>query len=257
MLSPLLFVELQGDGEMVDYTGVPGDRDQELEEHLIELAQRLAIIVIVVGIITIVAFFIVSRDLVLFLRQDLLPADIMVIVLHPMEYIYMRIQISIVFAVIICNPLIVYEIYKFMRPGLFPSERMFFLTVIPSSLFLFLVGGWFSYAFVAPIGTKFLIRYTEARVAPIIVLEYFISYISYILLMFGAIFEIPLIIYLLLKLDLVKARDLKKWRKLIYGGVLVLTFAFTPDPTPVTPVLITLMVVVLYELSLKLAERIT
>ncbi|MFQ5887356.1 MAG: twin-arginine translocase subunit TatC [Candidatus Hydrothermarchaeales archaeon] len=236
--------------------GVPGDKDQELEEHLIELAQRLALTVIVVGFVTIIAFFLVSQELVVFLRTDLLPAHVKVIVLHPMEYLYERIQISMVLAVIICNPLIVYEFYKFMRPGLFPSERMFYLTVIPSSMFLFLFGAGFSYTLVAPIGTKLLIRYTETRVAPIIVLEYFIKYVSFVLITFGMIFEIPLVVYLLLKMDLVKAEVLKKWRKLIYFGVFVLAMAFSPDPTPVTPVLITLMVIILYEVSLGVSQRI-
>jgi len=236
--------------------GVPGDSDQELEEHMIELAKRFGLTVILVGFISIIAFFLVSQELIVFLKADLLPANIKVIVLHPMEFLYQRIQISMVFAVIICNPLIVYEFYKFMRPGLFPSERMFYLTVIPSSTFLFLFGTGFAYTFVVPIGTKMLIRYTETKVAPIIVLEFFIKYVSFILLTFGAIFEIPLVIYLLLKMDLVKVESLKKWRKFIYFGVFILSMAFSPDPTPITPVLMTFMVIILYEVSLGISQRI-
>ncbi|MFQ5974877.1 MAG: twin-arginine translocase subunit TatC [Candidatus Hydrothermarchaeales archaeon] len=236
--------------------GVPGDSDQELEEHMVELAQRLALVVIIVGFITIIAFFLVSQDLIVFMRNDLLPSHIKVIVLHPVEYIYERIQISMVLAIILCNPLITYEIYKFMRPGLFPSERMFYLTVVPSSMFLFLFGSGFAYTLVAPIGTKLLIRYTETRVAPIIVLEFFVKYVSFVLITFGVIFEIPLVIYLLLKMGLVKVEALKKWRKLIYFGVFVLSVAFSPDPTPITPVLMTLMVIVLYEVSLAVSQRI-
>ena len=236
--------------------GVPGDPDQELEEHMVELAQRFGLTVILVGFITIIAFFLVSQELIVFLRTDLLPAHIKVIVLHPIEFLYERIQISMVLAIIICNPLIVYELYKFMRPGLFPSERMFYLTVIPSSMFLFLFGTGFAYTFVAPIGTKMLIRYTETRVAPIIVLEFFIKYVSFVLITFGVIFEIPLVIYLLLKMDLVKAESLKKWRKYIYFGVFILTMAFSPDPTPITPFLMTLMVIILYEVSLGVSQRI-
>lgn len=230
------------------------DKELALEEHLAELRDRLVAVLAVVGVLSIVFMAYFSKDVIDFFVRDLLPAGTTVIALNPMEYIYMRFLISIIAAVIAAMPLIIYEAFMFMKPGLFPNERRFFLRVVPGSFVLFALGGALSYYLLIPFSLKYLIGYAENLALPMISFEKFVSFVGFMLFVVGAIFQLPLIVSLMVRTGIVAISELKDKRKYAYPLLFVGSLALAPDPTPITPLLIALVFILVYELSIILAR---
>jgi sec-independent protein translocase protein TatC len=233
----------------------PRDKELPIEEHLAELRQRLLVIILAIGTVTVIAYPF-SDEIIFALKKDLLPEGIRLIILNPIEYFLARAKLAALFALVVGIPLILYEAFKFMKPGLFPSEERFFLIVVPSSLLLFIIGAVFSYLALTPFSVRYLIAYTGSIATPTLVLGRFISFITFMLLAFGLIFQLPLITGLLIKADLVTTRDLKEKRKYVYAALILGGVLLAPDPTPITPLLVTLSLIVVYELSILIAEHI-
>lgn len=236
-------------------TEIPEDKELPLEEHLAELRNRLLVIIGVIIVLSPI-IFIRTPDIIQGFKRTLLPPDVALIVLNPLEYMYVRLLISIAAAVAICLPVIIYEIFKFMRPGLYPRERSFFLRVIPLSILLFAVGGAFSYYVLTPFSVGFLIAHAEDVATPMIVLSRFISFLVFMLLSIGLIFQLPLVVSFLVKGRLVTVEDLKDKRKYAYPLLLVGAMTLAPDPTPVTPLVIAGTLIIVYEISLLMANHI-
>ncbi|MFH1774159.1 MAG: twin-arginine translocase subunit TatC [Methanobacteriota archaeon] len=231
---------------------LPEDKELALEEHLTELRNRLVVVLAAVAVFSCI-IFIFTGDIIQFIKKDMLPAGAKLIALNPLEYLYTRFMLSIVGAVIICVPLIVYEIFKFMKPGLYPSERTFFIKVVPASMLLFILGAAFSYIVLIPFSIKYLISYAEGVAVPMLVLSRFISFLSFMLLSLGLIFQLPLVTSFLVRAELIKKSDLKEKRKYVYAILFLIAFALAPDPTPVTPLVILVTLGIVYEISIIFA----
>lgn len=236
------------------YDGVPGDRDMEMEEHLIELARRFLVIFAIVAAVTFISYPISDR-VIERLIADFVPTGINVITLHPVEIVFTRLKISVVISLLAGAPLIIYETFIFMRPGLFPSERRFFLSVVPVSFTLFILGAALSYRFLIPPLSSALIGYSTTTTTPLLVLSRLLDFISFMLVVVGAVFQVPLIIRLLIKMDLVEPSFLRDKRKYIYALMFFMVTLLNPDPTMATPFVITAGFIALYELSLYLFAR--
>lgn len=232
---------------------IPEDKELSLEEHLTELRDRIVVIIIAMVIVSPV-IFLLTPGLVQGFRTSLLPPDTALIVLNPVEYIYTRILIAVAGGALVCMPLIIYELFKFMRPGLYPSERRLFLRVVPLSILFFLLGGIFSYYALVPFTVGSLISYAGGVATPMLVLSRFVSFLIFMLLSIGLIFQLPLVISFLVKGELVTVRQLKEKRKYAYPLLLVGAMAVAPDPTPVTPLVIAFTLILVYEVSLVLAR---
>jgi len=232
---------------------LPKDKELALEEHLSELRKRLIIVLLAIGIITIVVYPF-SDTLIFTLKTDLLSEDVRLIVLGPVDYIVARVKMAALCALVVGIPLIIFETFQFMRPGLFPSEERFLLTVVPSSILLFVTGAALSYFALAPLALGHLVSYTGEVVTPALVLSRFVSFITFMLLSFGLIFQIPLVVWLLLKSNLIRVRDLKRKRKYVYAVLIVGGVLLSPEPTPLTPLFVTAALVIIYEISVFVAS---
>lgn len=230
------------------------DEGLALEEHLSELRDRLIVVIAAVGIITIVVYPF-TDTLILILKNDLLPKNIRLIVLGPLDYVVARVKLAALCALVVGIPLIIFETFQFMRPGLFPREERFVLIVVPASMFLFVTGAAISYFTLTPIAINHLVSYTGELVTPALVLNRFVSFITFMLLSFGLIFQIPLVVWLLLKSRLVSVRDLKHKRKYVYAVLIVGGMLLSPEPTPLTPFFITVGLIVMYEFSVFVGEK--
>jgi sec-independent protein translocase protein TatC len=232
---------------------IPEDKELSLEEHLTELRDRLLVIIAAL-LVASPLVFVFTPGIIQGFKASLLPEGVALIVLNPLEYMYMRFLLAIAGAALLCMPLIIYEVFKFMRPGLYPSERRFFLRVVPLSFALFIIGGLFSYYVLIPFSVGYLISYSEGVATPMLVLSRFISFLVFMLLSIGLIFQLPLVISFLVKGELVTVRELKNKRKYAYPILLVGAITLAPDPTPVTPLVIAFTLILVYELSLLFAR---
>lgn len=160
---------------------------------------------------------------------------------------------SITAGFIISFPYIIYEFWKFIAPGMHSNERNTARGFIFVSSILFFLGVLFGYYLVTPLSINFLGRY---QVSSQVLNEFDIgSYISLVrssVVASGLIFELPIIIFFLTKIDLVTPAVLKKYRKISLVAVLILSAVITP-PDVVSQIIVAIPVLVLYEVSILIS----
>ncbi|AQL42985.1 hypothetical protein BV210_09775 [Halorientalis sp. IM1011] len=244
--------------------GAPDDEEMPLTEHIEEMVRRLGIVVLAMAAVAGVAFPFADR-LITFLWFSFLPgvasqcpppagatASSCPRVYHPLSLMIARLKVSSLAGFIVALPVFVYQTYLFMRPGLYPRERKYYLAAVPTSLVLAGVGVAFAFFLVLPaIFTYFLYYSEEAAVIAFGLSETF-NLMVMMLGLFAFIFQIPLFVMLAIMMGITTRRWLEARRLYFWGGFLTLAFFFSPDPTGMAPILVASTMVVLFEGTLGL-----
>ena len=155
---------------------------------------------------------------------------------------------------IIAFPYVIYQLWKFISPGMHPNERRHSRGFIIICSFLFFTGVLFGYYIVTPLSINFLANYSISEVVDNqIDISSYISLIRSAALASGLVFELPIIIYFLTKIGLVTPEFLKKYRKYALILVLVLSAIITP-PDITSQVIVAIPILLLYEVSIIIAR---
>jgi len=221
--------------------------------HLEELRKRLVITLSSVGLGFILCYGF-SEQILTFLRHPL-KSDL--IFIAPTEALFVNLKVSLFAAVFLCSPIILHQMWRFVAPGLVEKERKFFLPVLFSSTFFFLLGGAFAYLLLLPISLQFLLGYGSKNLEPMITVSSYLSFCSKLILACGAIFQTPIVIYFLARLDLVHSRAMGHSRHYAILFSFVMAAILTP-PDFFTQLLLALPLMGIYELSIlivKMVER--
>jgi len=219
-----------------------------LIEHLDELRLRLIVILVFFFVVFIIGFF-ASNFIIQRVINDLVIAEnIKLIVLTPLEFIYAKLKVGFLSALMITSPLIIYELLLFAKPALTRREKNAIKLILPSFVLLFLAGIVFAYFIFLPVALFFLANLTTFNILNMWSLNKFISFIFITALSFGIVFQIPLIMLVLHRLNIFNIEVLKKQRKVVYVLAFLLAAIITP-PDVVTQIIIAVPLIVLYEAS--------
>jgi len=165
-----------------------------------------------------------------------------------------HIVVSMVAGLVVSFPYVFYQVWGFIQPGLKSTERKSARGVVFFTTVLFLSGILFGYFLIAPLSVQFLGSYTVSeQVQNIISLNSFITTVTTTTLASGIVFQLPVVIYFLAKAGLVTPQTLKAYRRHAIVGVLILSAVITP-PDITSQILVTLPLLVLYEVSIKIAR---
>lgn len=217
-------------------------------DHLEELRGRIIKLLFSVIIFSIVAYLF-SERLLNFLTSPL-PADQQVYFMSPTEAFSTRIKISLIAGIIISVPAIFYHLWRFVAPGLHGKEIKVIIPVVLSSTLFFLIGAVFCFVLVLPMSIKFLMGFGTEKLKPMIQIKDYISFVCYMILAFGAVFELPVISYFLGKIGLISAKTLIKGRKYAVVIILIVAAVVTPTPDVFTQLLLAGPLYFLYEVSI-------
>lgn len=231
---------------------VPGDTELPLREHLSELRNRLFVIIIVVFVVF-ALIFPFSGDILKIIWDDLLPGMPM-IVYSPLEFLITRLTISLIGALALGVPLVIYEAFAFAGRGLYPNEKMFFFKLVPLSFLLFLLGAALAYSIAAPSIFMYTETYAGGIAEPGISLRETFSILTTLVLGFALVFQFPLLVMASIKLGLIRREQVKGKRTLVYGLLLALAFLLPPDMTGVSQLLVAGLLVLLFELGLFVSK---
>lgn len=238
---------------MEERKGPPGDRDMPITEHLAELRKRIIIVFSAVLVATMAAFPF-SGAIINRLWTDILPTGIDMTVYGPLEFLMARIGISIVVALLLGVPLMVYEAIAFMAPGLYPEEQRFMKVVFPASMLLFLGGAALAYYVALPLMFYVLVMHSGDVAVPAMSVGRTLSSIITVIAGFGVLFQLPLLLVFLTYTGLVSEEFLREKR--IFAYLLLATFALfiAPDPTAISQLLVAACLVILFEVSLLISR---
>ena len=241
------------DGMEVKLTAEPWrdniDRDMSLAEHLTELRSCLvkAGAALVAG--TAVSFYYLEQII------EALTAPVgQLYYLRPAEAFMIYMKIALLAGLILASPMVLYQLYSFVRPALTLREKHYALCTIPIIIVLFLGGMVFSYYLVFPRAVEFFLGFGAERVSPLISMESYLDFLLMLVVPFGFVFNIPVVLLLLAYLKLLPVNALGRYHKHVILAAFILAAFITPTPDIITQSLLALPMVVLYELSLVLCK---
>ena len=181
--------------------------------------------------------------------------DLKLIFVAPAEAVWMHIKISFISAFIVSSPIIFYETWKFIAPGLLEKERRYAIPFVFITSFLFLLGSLFCFVIILPFAMNFLLTYKTENLQPMISIGNYTDFCLKFILSFGAIFELPVVIVFLTRMGVVTTEYLAKNRKYSVLVAFVLGAILTPTPDAFNQTLMAVPIIVLYEVGI-LASRI-
>lgn len=183
------------------------------------------------------------------------PPDFAKIAIGFGEPFIMSIKVSFVMGFILAFPFVLWEFWKFVKPGLYDKEKKAARGMVAICSILFLLGVLFGYFIIAPFAVNFLAGYSIPGVQNTPTMSSFINYMIMFTAPAGLIFELPVIVYFLSKVGLVTPESMKKYRRHSIIGVLLLAALITP-PDVVTQFLIGIPLYILYEVSILVSARV-
>jgi sec-independent protein translocase protein TatC len=222
---------------------LPDDVEMSLFDHLEELRQRIfyAVIAVVVGVII---CFVFVNDIVQLLEVPAQGAKFLQ--LSPGEYFFVSVKVAGYSGLLISSPMILYQIIRFVLPGLTLRERRLLGPIVLGSSVLFFVGLGFAYVALIPAALNFFISYGADVVEQLWSIDRYFEFVLLLLFSTGLAFQIPVIQFLLGLLGIVSSKQmLSGWRYVLVGAV-VLGAVLTPSTDPITQSLLASAVLTLY-----------
>jgi len=219
--------------------------------HLEELRKRLITCFIATGIGFVISYGFKERLFEILVRPLILvmeSGDKLIFTGLP-EAFFTYLKVSLLTGLMLAAPVIIYQFWMFVAPGLYEKERGLLIPIVFLSSFFFIGGALFGYFIVFPFGFKFFLGFATETIQPLPSMREYLSFSSKLLLAFGLSFELPLVLTFLAKLGLISVDFLKKNRKyallLFFVGAAILT-----PPDVVTQIMLALPLMALYELSI-------
>lgn len=221
-------------------------------EHLEELRWRIikAILGVVVGAVICGIFIDWIMNTLLLAPALSTNPPLVLINLKPYGQLVLYMEVVLVGGLVLSVPNIFYQFWRFIEPGLMPSERKYISWVVFFSSVCFLGGIVFAYFVMLPTALKFFASFgTQAIQNNIAINEYF-SFVISVMLTAGVVFELPMVSFFLSKLGILTPRFMRKYRKHAIVLILLLAGILTPSPDITSQLLLGVPLLLLYELSI-------
>ncbi len=220
-------------------------------EHLEELRTRLIISVLALLIATTLSFVFTGKLLEILLIPS---GGIKPVFLKPTEMFITYFKVALIGGAALAMPVIVYQVIKFIVPGLKPNEKRYLFFVVPGASFLFVLGLAFGYVVLLPFALKYLLTFGGDIASAFISIGEYVSFVVTLLLWMGACFELPMIIVFLAKLRVVSQKQLRSYWKYALVGAFVISAIITPTPDPFNQTLVAVPLYLLYEVGVLVAR---
>lgn len=229
------------------------DGSMSLSGHLRELRNRvlICVLVLLVGFGVCLSF---APQLVTGLTDLGQAYDYVFVYIAPQELLLVYLNVALLAGVIVAFPVIAYHVYAFCSPGLSKRERFFVLAALIAGTLCFCLGVAFARFISLPFMLRFLIQFTfQVDVSASISIDQYVSFLLTVFVIFGLVFELPVISVLLTGLGLIKAEWLQKGRKVMIVLIFVLAAIITP-PDVVSQIMVAIPMLALYEISIALSR---
>jgi sec-independent protein translocase protein TatC len=223
--------------------------------HLTELRNRLLVVVIVLGVALVFTYAYKEQIFNLLMRPFIvvMPKGSSFIFTSVTEAFMAYFKLSLVAAVFVASPVILYELWMFVAPGLYEKEKKYVVPFITFGSALFVTGILFCYFLVMPFLFRFFVHFGNDFVIPMPSLKEYLGLAIKLLLMFGLMFEMPLLVYYLAKIGVVRYDTLARKRRYAILGIFVVSAVITP-PDVASQMLMVVPLYGLYEISIIIAR---
>lgn len=223
--------------------GVGEEKVMSLVDHLAELRSRLIKIGLAVLAGSVVGFLFAQRIIEILVAP--LP-DRQVQVLGPGDAFVIYLRVAVVVGVVLAMPVILYQVWAFVAPGLTPQERRIVRPWVPLALCFFAVGVGVAYV-ILPFAIQFLLSFTGGPLRGDLAAGPYFDFVTTLFLAFGLVMEFPILLYGLSRVGVVSSARLRRSRRYVILGIAIFAAAVTPGGDLVSPTVMGLTMYLLYE----------
>ena len=234
----------------------PAEEKLPLTAHLEELRKRLIRVMVVVGMSFGVcytfkdwSFQVITRPLV-----EVLPQHSSLIYTGLPEAFFIHMKIAFFASLFLTSPYTLFQIWKFISPGLYAKEKKYVIPFVISSTLLFVGGVLFGYFIALPPAFKFFVSFSTDALKPMVSFREYLGLTLKFLLAFGLSFELPVFMFFLTKLGIVDAAVLARQRRYAILVIFIAAAVLTPSPDVLSQILMAVPLMLLYEVSIGVAK---
>lgn len=203
--------------------------------------------------------FIIASSLIVYTFTDKIFAELVkplggtLVFIAPQEAFIANVKIALLGGFYFSSPYVLYQVWQFIAAGLRKKEKKFSSLYVFFSFIFFILGSWFGYFIIVPIGIRFLLSFGSSHVIPMISVGRYVSFVGLLTLVFGLTFQVPLIMLLLSKIGIVTPQSLSRNRKYAVLIIFIVAAILTP-PDVITQCLMAIPLIILYEISIILSR---
>ncbi len=221
-------------------------------DHLSELRSRLihAVIAILIAFLGCLVFAERVFGILAAPITKLLPQGSSLIFTGLPDPFFIYLKVSFITGIFIALPYVLYQLWQFVSPGLYPKERKMAVPFISLATLLFYTGALFAYFVVFPAAFKFFLSYTGPDLKAMISIREYVSLVMVLMLAFGAVFETPIVIVFMGLLGIFDSGQLKRGRRYFVVIAFVIGAILTPTPDVINQTLMAVPMLLLYEVGI-------
>jgi sec-independent protein translocase protein TatC len=227
-------------------------------QHLEELRKRLIASAIAIGVGFVISYAF-KEQIFEVLMQPWIKAmpkghEAKLIYTAPHEAFFTYMKVSLIAGTGLAVPVILFQVWRFIAPGLYENEKRYLVPIVFFSSLFFLGGSLFGYFLVFPVGFQFFASFASDFITPMISTKEFLSFSIRLLLAFGFVFELPIFAFFLARLGLISAQFLRRQRKVAVVSIFIIAGLLTPGPDVFSQVLMAGPLLILYEMSVLICH---
>ncbi|WP_455369888.1 twin-arginine translocase subunit TatC [[Eubacterium] cellulosolvens] len=191
------------------------------------------------------------------IKYDILPSEATLIAGGLMDTAYVYVAMAFLIGIAVSSPLIGYQIFAFITPALYPSEKQHTSKFLAAFLVLFVFGIIIAYLAILPLTMRIILWFIKSGGAePLINIKDFYTMVITLMIGSGLLYTVPALLVLLVQVGILPANFIEGKRKIVYVAILVVTAVITPDPTIVTDIIILVPFLILFESAVLIAKRV-
>ena len=233
------------------------DAEMPLTAHLEELRWRIVKTLLAITIGFLIAYLYADTLFAILIRPITLAAGdstVKLIGTGVTEAFFTKLKVAFIAGIFLAAPAILYQAWQFVAPGLYDEEKLYVFPFVFFGTFFFVAGAWFCYAFVFQVGYAFFLeQYADIGIEPTLRISEYLSFSARMLLAFGVTFELPVIAYVLSRIDMIVHQTLiRAWRYAVLI-IFVVAAVLTPGPDVASQMLLVAPLIVLYGASIVIA----
>ncbi|MEX1296038.1 MAG: twin-arginine translocase subunit TatC [Candidatus Limnocylindrales bacterium] len=230
----------------------PEPATMTLVDHLSELRRRIAISIVAVGIGAVIGFLL-AEPIIELLLTPLPGGEVVFLTVGGGFFVFLR--VALIVGILLALPVILYQLWAFVAPGLLPEERRAALPWIPMTVIFFLIGtavAWIT----LPYAVGFLIGFEiDGSLTALPSAEAYFSFVTIMFLLFGLVMQFPIVLIFLDRLGVLNVDQLRSMRRYVLLGVVIFAVVVTPGGDPISPIVLSGTMYLLYEFTIFLMQR--
>lgn len=229
------------------------EEKQTLIAHLEELRRAVLISVVAIVAGACVAFY-YNEEILAVIVSPLSSLQQTLIVTGVTEAFFVKMKLALYAGFILAFPVVAWALWRFVKPGLYPRERRYVYVLLPVTVLLFAAGVLFAYFGILPLVLNFFIYIAGQNLETLFKVDQYVSFVIAFTIPFGLVFELPVVVYFLTKIGVLKPNWMAQNRKYALLAIVVMAAALTPGPDPVSQLMMAIPVYLLYEVSIWVSK---